>query len=225
MKLAKWLSAFAGFLLSVAVIATVIDCVCFDRSFYEAEYRKNDTVSYTGMSPEDNLAASDTLLEYLRGKRDDIVCTAEINGTVREVYNERETLHMIDVRALYQTAVNVRNICLILSAVLFIAAVLIGKQKLFPVLWDGWRHGVFLTAGVVVFIAIWALADFDQFWTNFHLLLFDNDLWLLDPRTSVMINLFPGTFFFDMVIRIILWTAGIFATITGILWGLGRKPK
>ena len=223
MKPAEWLSAIAGFLLSVAVIATVIDCVCFDRSFYEAEYQKNDTVSFTGMSPEDNLAASDTLLEYLRGQRDDIVCTADINGTEREVFNERETLHMIDVRALYQTAVKVRNICLAVSAVLFILAVLIGKQKLFTVLWNGWRRGILLTAGMVLFIAIWALADFDQFWTNFHLLLFDNDLWLLDPNTSVMINLFPGTFFFDMVIRIILLTAGVHAAIIGVFWALGRN--
>ena len=219
MKIADILSTIAGFLLSAAIIATVIDVVSFDRSFYEAEYRKNDTVSYTGMSAEDNLRATDTLLDYLQDKRQDIVCTAEVSGTEREVFNERETLHMVDVKALYQNAIRVRNGCVITAAILLVLSVLIGKKSFFSVLRSGWKNGILLTGAVILFIAIWALADFDQFWTNFHLLFFDNDLWLLDPNTSIMINLFPGSFFFDLVTRIIAWVVGIHVVISGILFG------
>lgn len=219
MKIADILSAIAGFLLSAAIIATVIDVVSFDRSFYEAEYRKNDTVSYTGMSAEDNLRATDTLLDYLQDKRQDIVCTAEVSGTEREVFNERETLHMVDVKALYQNAIRVRNGCVITAVILLVLSVLIGKKSFFSVLRSGWKNGILLTGAVILFIAIWALADFDQFWTNFHLLFFDNDLWLLDPNTSIMINLFPGSFFFDLVIRIIAWVVGIHAAVSVILFG------
>ena len=219
MKIADILSAIAGFLLSAAIIATVIDVVSFDRSFYENEYRKNDTVSYTGMSAEDNLRATDTLLDYLQDKRQDIVCIAEVSGVEREVFNERETLHMVDVKALYQNAIRVRNGCVIAAVILLVLSVLIGKKSFFSVLRSGWKKGILLTGAVIVFIAIWALADFDQFWTNFHYLFFDNDLWLLDPNTSIMINLFPGTFFFDLVIRIIAWVVGIHVLISGILFG------
>lgn len=219
MKIADILSTIAGFLLSAAIIATVIDVVSFDRSFYEAEYRKNDTVSYTGMSAEDNLRATDTLLDYLQDKRQDIVCTAEVSGTEREVFNERETLHMVDVKALYQNAIRVRNGCVITAAILLVLSVLIGKKSFFSVLRSGWKNGILLTGAVILFIAIWALADFNQFWTNFHLLFFDNDLWLLDPNTSIMINLFPGSFFFDLVTRIIAWVVGIHVVISGILFG------
>ena len=219
MKIADVLSAIAGFLLSAAIIATVIDVVSFDRSFYENEYRKNDTVSYTGMSAEDNLRATDTLLDYLQDKRQDIVCVAEVSGTEREVFNERETLHMVDVKALYQNAIKVRNGCVIAAVILLVLSVLIGKRSIFSVLRNGWKNGVILTGAVILFIAIWALADFNQFWTNFHLLFFDNDLWLLDPNTSIMINLFPGNFFFDLVIRIIAWVVGIHLVISGILFG------
>jgi len=219
MKITDILSAIAGFLLSAAIIATVIDVVSFDRSFYENEYRKNDTVSYTGMSAEDNLRATDTLLDYLQDKRQDIVCIAEVSGVEREVFNERETLHMVDVKALYQNAIRVRNGCVIAAVILLVLSVLIGKKSFFSVLRSGWKNGILLTGAVIVFIAIWALADFDQFWTNFHYLFFDNDLWLLDPNTSIMINLFPGTFFFDLVIRIIAWVVGIHVLISGILFG------
>lgn len=219
MKIADILSAIAGFLLSAAIIATVIDVVSFDRSFYEAEYRKNDTVSYTGMSAEDNLHATDTLLDYLQDKQQDIVCTAVVSGTEREVFNERETLHMVDVKALYQNAIRVRNGCVITAVILLVLSVLIGKKSFFSVLRSGWKNGILLTGAVILFIAIWALADFNQFWTNFHLLFFDNDLWLLDPNTSIMINLFPGSFFFDLVTRIIAWVVGIHVVISGILFG------
>ena len=219
MKIADILSAIAGFLLSAAIITTVIDVVSFDRSFYEAEYRKNDTVSYTGMSAEDNLRATDTLLDYLQDKRQDIVCTAVVSGTEREVFNERETLHMVDVKALYQNAIRVRNGCVITAVILLVLSVLNGKKSFFSVLRSGWKNGILLTGAVILFIAIWALADFNQFWTNFHLLFFDNDLWLLDPNTSIMINLFPGSFFFDLVTRIIAWVVGIHVVISGILFG------
>jgi len=222
-KIVKFLSAAACFLLSAAIIATVIDVCSFNRSFYEMEYQKNDTVSYTGMSAEDNLRATDALLDYLRDKRQDIVVTAKVNGFEREVFNERETLHMVDVKALYQSAVTVRNLCVILAVLLIAAASLIGKKNPLFVFTAGWRSGIMLTGLLILFIAVYALADFNAFWTNFHQLFFRNDLWLLDPRTSIMINLFPGSFFFDLVIRIILWVIGIHILISLAVIAVERR--
>ena len=183
---------------------TVIDSCSFDKSFYAREYEKNNTSAFTGMSQEDNLRATSALLDYLRGSREDIVVLAKVGSQEREVFNERETRHMVDVRALYQKAVSARNIMTLLTA--FLLVYLIGKEKLSipEILRMGFREGVMIIVIFVLFVAVWALADFNAFWTNFHLLLFDNDLWLLDPNTSIMINLFPGSFFFDLVIRIIL---------------------
>ncbi len=220
MKTAKLIAALGCFLASVAIIATVIDTACFNRSFYENEYLKNDTTSYTGMSAQDNLNATDTLLDYLRDERSDIICTAEVNGTKREVFNERETAHMVDVKALYQNAVLVRNICAVCAVLLIAAACFMQKHAIPSVLKDGWLNGIALSGLVIAFIAVWAIADFNAFWTSFHQLFFTNDLWLLDPRTSIMINLFPSSFFFDLVIRIIVWTVLIHAAITAavLLW-------
>ena len=204
MNRTKILSALACFLLSVALLATVIDGCCFDQGFYAWEYAKNYTSDVTGMSQEDNLRATVALLDYLRGTRGDIVVHAKVNDTEREVFNERETLHMVDVRALYQKALLARNIAAVLGIAILVFLTFYEKKKLREVLKTGFVPGVSALLALVVFVAVWAIADFDQFWTNFHLLLFDNDLWLLDPRTSIMINLFPATFFFDLVIRIIL---------------------
>ena len=221
-KTTKVLSVISVFLLSLALLMSVVDFWCFHTPFYEMEYQKNDTSAYTGMSSEDNLKATITLLDYLKDRRDDILVTAKVNGVEREVYNERETLHMVDVKQLYQNALLVRNVTLILGIVLLIYVMVSSKCSLKQFLQQGFVKGNLLIGGIVLFVAIWALADFDAFWTNFHLLFFDNDLWLLDPRTSIMINLFPGSFFFDLVIRIILLYVGILIAV-GIYTSLPER--
>ena len=81
----------------------------------------------------------------------------------------------------------------------------------FPVLFkNGLKHGFLCLLLLVVFVSIWAIADFDAFWLNFHYVFFDNDLFLLDPNTSIMINMFPSVFFMHMVFMIII-VYGLFA--------------
>ena len=200
----KYLAGIACCFLSLALLLTVVDLCCFRVSFYKAEYQKNNAQAYTGMSEEDNLRATVTLLDYLRNLRDDIVVEAEVNGVRREVFNERETLHMVDVKALYQKAILFRNTAVVIGQAIVLYLLFRKKRTIRGILLDGFVPGNSALFAAVAAIGIWALADFDRFWTNFHLLFFDNDLWLLDPRTSIMINLFPGSFFFDLVIQIIL---------------------
>ena len=45
-------------------------------------------------------------------------------------------------------------------------------------------------------------SDFNKYFFLFYEIFFDNDLWLLDPATDLMIRMLPEGFFFDMVIRI-----------------------
>ena len=59
--------------------------------------------------------------------------------------------------------------------------------------------GLIVMGILIAFVSIWAIVDFDTFWVDFHYLFFDNDLFFLDPNTSIMINMFPDTFFLDLV--------------------------
>jgi integral membrane protein (TIGR01906 family) len=44
--------------------------------------------------------------------------------------------------------------------------------------------------------------DFYKYFTIFHEIFFTNDLWLLDPATDRLINIFPQDFFTDMAFSI-----------------------
>lgn len=208
----RFLYAAAGLLVLLGVLLTVIDGLCFAKGFYEYEYQKGAQAEKIGMSEEGLMDATVTLLDYLKDRRDDIVVKTEVHQTEREVYNEREKLHMVDVKQLYQNACTARNLFLLIAAGLFCFLYFTYKVSFLHDLYLGWKDALLLMILFVSFIAIWCIADFNGFWMQFHYIFFDNDLFLLDPNTSIMINMFPESFFFDIVAGIIL----IFVLVIGI---------
>ncbi len=221
-RITNFLSSLLFFLLSIVIILTTVDFYSFNRSFYEKEYTESNTAEYIGISQDGLMEATTTLLDYLRDNRDDIVVEAEVNGEQREVFNERETAHMVDVKALYQNAVKVRNGMVVLCVALLLILYKLCKKDFIPVLKTGYGYGLGLVFLFVMFLAVWAIADFNAFWIRFHLFFFDNDLWLLDPNTSIMINMFPENFFQDLVIRIIVTIIALLAFVR-VLLNLGEK--
>ena len=56
--------------------------------------------------------------------------------------------------------------------------------------------------------------DFSKYFIVFHKIFFNNDLWVLDPRTDMLINIVPEGFFFDTAAQIAL----VFAVIVGMFF-------
>ena len=220
MKLSKIFGSIAGFLLLTSLLLSVIDFQTFRKSFYEYEYSRNNTAEYIGMSEEGLMDATVALLDYCREKRDDIVSVTAVNGYEREVFNERETLHMADVRNLYQWALDMRTLMGLLGAGLLAILLYIKRRMPLTVLKEAYTGGFVLMLILVGAIGLYAVADFTNFWLQFHYLFFDNDLFMLDPNTSIMINMFPETFFSDLVFRII----GVFALCSALIGALILIP-
>lgn len=213
------LNVIAAYAIAISailiILITSIDHNCFDKGFYAKEYKELNTAQSLGMTEKDLNNATYTLLDYLKEDRDDIQVEVSLKGTKTEVFNEKEASHMVDVRNLYQFALFLRKAC---GAILLISLVYLIYQ---------YRSGIYTHLSIAymktailffVFFALvgfWAYADFDAFWTAFHRLAFRNDLWLLDPSTDLMINLFPSEFFFKLVFRIVtgfaIGFAGLFA--------------
>ena len=93
------------------------------------------------------------------------------------------------------------------GAVLLWGFALRGRQR-----WFSLRamQGTLLTLlAAVTVLAVVAVIDFDALFILFHKVAFTNDLWLLDPRTDMLIRLMPTDFFVT------------YAAIIGCLWLLG----
>lgn len=202
------------------LLASIVS-VSLDRNFYTKQYQKNNTTKYTGLSAQDLDTVTDNLLNYLTGKRENLDMQFEVDGQVREIFDEREKTHMIDVKKLY---LNVVYITLALAAALAgttIFALSKGKELADNVL-RTYKKALILT---VVFIALAGAVfylNFDWFWTNFHLVFFTNDLWILDPEISIMINMFPLEFFNAICTKIVI-TFAILNILTFALLVLWQK--
>lgn len=184
------------------LLVSCIDLNCFNRSFYENEYAALDTAAQLDMSHQDLMKATNTLLDYLQDKQDHIVAEIRVNGFDREAFNERETLHMKDVKGLYQFALWLR----LSAGIVFAVSIVILWRKQRSVFWErlslAYSQCALAFLMFIAFLGIWAAVDFSTLWESFHHLFFTNDLWLLNPHTDLMINMFPEVFFFHMVMRI-----------------------
>jgi integral membrane protein (TIGR01906 family) len=82
-----------------------------------------------------------------------------------------------------------------------------------------------VAVGMLVYVG---LNNFKKAFYIFHELFFDNDLWLLDPDTDLMIRMLPEGFFLNMVIRIgkiFLLMMGILLLVSAILTIVNRNKK
>ena len=204
MKGYKVLSALAGLALFLSLLLTSIDLLCFNRSFFRWQYSLNHTAESIGISEDGLMNATNALLDYMQDKRDDIKVIEVVNGSEREIFDERETLHMVDVKNLYLNAMNTRTVLLVGSIVILTLLAFTHRNQSYTILSNAYQNGLLFLGSLIFFIAIYAIVDFNGFWMNFHYVFFDNDLFLLDPNISIMINMFPSNFFFAVVFGIIL---------------------
>ncbi len=205
-------------LLILAGMVGVVEVVAFDRSFYAAEYDKLNSAQYVGVERAVLDEATENLLSYLEGGRENLDMTADIGAQQREFYNEREKTHMVDVAVLNQNAVRFMWIVLPLGVVFIAAGRLISKNS--RLVWQAAFYSIIIVLAGFGVIAAWAAADFSSFWVSFHHVFFTNDLWQFDPATSLLIRMFEQTFFFDMVGKILaIFIAGVAAAlcVTGIM--------
>lgn len=69
------------------------------------------------------------------------------------------------------------------------------------------------------------MVDFNRYFTYFHLIFFNNDLWLLNPNTDLLIQMLPEEFFISIFIRIILFFLLNLAIIQIVGYILMKKGK
>ena len=211
----SWLlGLICAFSLMIVFLITSVEAVAYwTPHYYENEYTRYQVADDVHMEMDDLLYVTDEMMAYLRGSRDDLNIDTIVDGTPREFFNAREKAHMADVRNLFLGGLALRRLCLFLAAasVALLALLKVPLKHLLPRM---------ICAGTVLFLGVTALlagiisTDFTKYFIIFHKIFFTNDLWQLDPRTDLLINIVPEPFFMDTAARI-----GItFCLMTGALF-------
>ena len=210
---------FAANLMFVLLI-TAVEAVCYRvPGLYEREFIRyrvqEELLAWRGETMEltDLTAVMEETLQYLRGRREDLVIEVPVNGENTEFYNETEKSHMADVREVFLAGIRLRRGALLLCLGILACLLLLhrrnpGSRPVLPVLAAGYRRAwrILLLLGGAV--AVLAVIDFNQLFIWFHQIFFRQGNWQFDPRQSRMIDIMPEGFFADMALYIALSWAG-----------------
>ena len=198
-------SILAGTLLVLTLLFTSILMVSFDIDFYEAQYVLLERPQAIGISLEELVRVTSELLDYMAGRREALDIRAVIQGEERYVFNAREIAHMVDVRNLFAKANLTRNISLVSFIVIFILSYAVFGKIALPGFLKSFVAVSTAMYLLLLSLYLFAMLEFTLFWDLFHRLAFDNYLWLLDPRTDILIQMVPEQFFYNTVMRVIVY--------------------
>ena len=147
-------------------------------------------------------AVVDMITGYLAGETDRFQHYYMIFDVMYLTFSEHEQQHMADCQALFRLDRQVLLGAGALSAALLIIAAWRKDRRA----WRWTAIGLATVEGIILVVAALAMVDFDRLFILFHRLSFSNDLWLLNPKTDMLIRLMPTDFFVT------------YAAILGISW-------
>ncbi|MDR1704380.1 MAG: TIGR01906 family membrane protein [Clostridiales bacterium] len=200
------IGAAGGLALVVFLLLQSVQIPALGLWFYRQEFDKNGTYAAMGMEENALDAVARGMINYLNGSdetlSDDV---AVVRGTERLFFNEKEISHMIDVELLFAWGLTIKNIALfalLASLVYFILTHLLLKSCSLRTMFGWWRGFSAGTLALLAALGIIIALNFQRAFTIFHEIFFNNDLWLLNPRTDLLINMLPNQFFQDIAVFI-----------------------
>ena len=203
MKIVHWFFGMTA-ILSVIVILLISSFeigIYSDFGWYEKEYEKYNVTEDLEMKMDDVMDVTEEMMAYLRGDREDLVVWTTVNGEKQEFFNDREKAHMVDVQNLFLGGLTLRFSAIIVL-VISLSGLIFTKGNWKRILPKSFLTGLGAFLVISGGLGVLCASDFNKYFFLFHEIFFDNDLWLLDPATDLMIRMLPEGFFFDMVIRI-----------------------
>ncbi len=167
-----------GLLLAVIIVVLNLELVMSSTSFYESQFEKNGAYDVFGKETVDK--EREVLVRFIKNGE-------SISSTL---LNEKEKRHMEDVHELYKRMV-------------FGAYGVVGILVVLLLRGKGNKKGVMVKAGVITIAGVIGILllsmQFRESFILFHEVMFDNELWILNPETDNLLKLFPESFFKSFV--------------------------
>lgn len=200
-KTTKWLFVLC---LPLLLLSASIGGAANSLTLYRYGFDKFGVSHTTGLSAVELDKAARGLVHYFNSSDEYINLTVVKDNQTFTLFNQREAIHLKDVRELF------RLDYWILLGTLIYALAYVG----FFIWLKEWRRlawglvwGSGLTLGLMLLLGLSTMLNFDQFFLQFHLLSFTNELWQLDPSRDYLIMLFPRGFWYDATLFITIATA------------------
>jgi len=184
---------------------------------YHAGFVKYNISQTTGLADTELDKAAQGLISYFNSREELINVTVEKDGQPFRLFNEREVIHLKDVKDLFWLDYKV-----LLGTLLYALAYCgfyLKRRSQWRQLARAVATGSGLTLAIMVALWLGSLINFEQLFWQFHLISFSNDFWQLDPSRDYLVMLFPGGFWYDTVLYIALAAAAMAVMLGGAALG------
>lgn len=199
--------------LPLYLLLKITEQNAFNKNFYVKSYEKNGVVDISNRTLEELDTITEDLFIYIKDKGDEKV--------LKPYFNDMEIEHMKDVKELFRKGYILKYLSLIISIIALFFSI---KNKKW-LIEEGVFKGIFIWWGLMALLFLFTLLDFNKYFTYFHLIFFDNDLWLLDPNTDLLIQMLPEEFFISIFRRIVLFFSLSLAIIQIISYIIMKKEE
>ncbi|MBI4303811.1 MAG: TIGR01906 family membrane protein [Chloroflexi bacterium] len=221
---AKWL-----FILCLPVLLFTATAAWLFNSpwVYTNGFKKYDVATVTGLSSAELEKVAIGLIRYWNSGEEYIDITVIKNGQPMKLFNQRELMHLKDVKDLVW--LDYRVFLGLLAYVLGFAGVSLFWHR--PRYWRRLAREVLAGSGItlalMLVLGLGILFGFERLFLQFHLISFTNELWQLDPATDYLIMLVPQGFWYDTFLLGAMIIAGLALILGGAAGGhlLFNKTK
>jgi len=184
--------------LPVLLLTASIGLAVNSLWLYQYGFTKYDISRTTGLADVELDKATSGLISYFNSNEEYISLSVIKDNKSFELFNQREAVHLKDVKGLFWLDYRVLLVTLLYISGYVVASLFWWKDRR-RLAWAVVKgSGLTLALGLALGVGI--LLDFDQLFYQFHLLSFANDLWQLDPTTDYLIMLFPQGFWYDVAL-------------------------
>ena len=164
---------------------------------YEYGFEKYDVSHTTSLTQPELEKAARGLISYFNSGEEYINLTVMKDDKPFVLFNQREVVHLRDVKGLiwldYWVLLGTLAYALGYGGV----SLFWRRKRYWRQLTGGVIRGGSLTLALMLALGLGTLLGFDQLFLQFHLLSFANDFWQLDPTRDHLIMLFPQGFWYD----------------------------
>ena len=211
--------------LLLGLLSGVILAAAGNAGYMSSMFLRHADPGITGVDVREYPVLAEKITAYLLGRTDTFQTTLTVHGQAREAFSEKELLHMQDVRNLFSLC---RSI-LLFSALIVAVCLALSLFRFRPMLFFLARGYVSISLLIAVLgsvLAVWAAVDFISLFTLFHHLFFTNDLWLLNPKQDLLLQLMPTSFFVGYAARIgLCWLISAAVVFISAILYLKRRKR
>lgn len=197
------------------IISGTVNIYVGSTGLYKYGFNKYNIDQVTHISDTQLAEVALAMSKYLNGHSSTPQIKVNIDGKEALLYSSKELTHLADVRMITDIF---RSMLMVSIILLVTAGTMLYVKRRAEKLVTSLILGASITLGITGILIIWAIIDFDSLFYLFHILSFNNDLWILDPTHDYLIMMFPQGFFRDAALLLVgtivleallLLTAGI----------------